>query len=440
MNEYLIQICLMALSMLEIWMCYIFVARLVSPDARIPVWGKLIGAVGTVVMGLILAFYRHILFFADNVWTWTIIACCVWLVIILRKNIIEIIELVVIYGSMIALLDFFYAYMIMTLLQEQFWNEVYFMAASGWSVLIYALTRICALIMVLFVRKFLPDNFPVRECRTVFLLAAIGLCILVRFYNLLLWDLASAIPDVDIHVVCVSVLTIMALICVMMFLLFKGKVALREKDILIIKNEAQERQFREVKAITEKNHGIVHDMKNHILILRNLAKEEDLEGINTYLEQMAESSFVEIDQKWTGNQVLDILLNQKQRVAIQEGIQFDIVSNGTVMLGLSEMELVSMFGNLLDNAIEACQKIPPGERKICVFLERKNDMVMIRVSNSAQNAPIIKEGEVLTSKEDRSSHGYGLKNVNAIVEKAGGQIRYEYHNQTFVAQIMFFDN
>lgn len=208
----------------------------------------------------------------------------------------------------------------------------------------------------------------------------------------------------------------------------------------MVKSEAQERQFYEVQAVTEKNYGLVHDMKNHVMILQELARKEDIEGVNTYLSQIAESSFAITHQKWTGCRVLDILLNQKQRIAEQVDIRFVVTSSGTIRFGLSDMELVSLFGNLLDNAMEACQKIPMGRKEIQTIIERKNDIVFVKVSNSVFSEPVMKDGELVSSKKEKDRHGYGLKNVKAILENHGGQIQYKYRDHVFSVLITFFDN
>ncbi|MGN1156086.1 MAG: GHKL domain-containing protein [Agathobacter sp.] len=440
MNDQLMQISLFALCVLEVVLCYVFVSHMVRIRIK-PVkfeWVWVI--VGVAIVGCALRFYRNILFFADNVWTGSMVFGCIWMVLLFRKNIIETVELVILYFSTVALLDFCFGFLVLDYLQEQFWNKVYFMTLSWWSVLIYGLSRIVLLGIYLLMRKYLSSEFRVKECRIIFLFAAVGVCVLVKFYRWTLLYLAENAPVAKMDGVWISVLTILALLCVMLLLFFRAKVVQQEKDIIMIKCETQEKQFHEIQEITEQNQSLVHDMKNHIMILQELAQKEDISGINTYLQQIADGSTALIHQKWTGCKILDLLLNQKQREALQDGIEFLVVSTGTVKIGLPENELVSLFGNLLDNAIEACQKIQAGKKEIKTIIERKNDMVFVKISNTVLHEPVMKDGELITTKADKGRHGYGLKNVKRIVEKNGGQIQFKMDEKVFSVCVTFFEN
>lgn len=440
MGKYLMQMCLVALCMLEVVLCYVIVSRMVRFRIKPEKLEWLVVIVGVALVGSGLGFYRNILFFANNVWMWTMIICAVWTLVILRRNVVETIELVVIYCGIVTLLDFFLAFLIMNHLQEQFWSHVWFMTMSWWGILIYAVSRALVLVLVLILHKLLPMEVEIKDYKIAFLVIAAGICLLVRFYYYLLWHLAETVPYVKIQSVCISVLVLLVLLFLIMLLFLKGKIMQRENESVMIKREAQEKQFHEVQAVTEKNYGLVHDIKNHILILKGLAEKEDIEGLNIYLAQIAENSFAITHQKWTGCHVLDILLNQKQQMSEQEGIQFTVFSSGTIRLGLSDMELVSLFGNLLDNAIEACRKVPVERRDIQIIIERKNDIVFAKVSNSVFREPVMKDGELVSCKQEKGRHGYGLKNVKAILENNGGDIQYKFSDQVFSVIITFFDN
>lgn len=176
MNGYLIQICLVVLCVLEVLLCYVFVSHMVRLTIKPSKLELLVVIIGILLVGGGLGFHRNILFFANNVWIWTMILSSAWMLIVLRRNIIETIELVVVYYSAGSMLDFFFAFLMMMHLQETFWNNVYFMTLSWWSVLIYALSRMVTLAIVLAIRKYLPRDFSVRDCRIVFLLVAVGMC------------------------------------------------------------------------------------------------------------------------------------------------------------------------------------------------------------------------------------------------------------------------
>ena len=436
----MLQICLLITCVFEVVLCYAFVSRLLVTKRKLPVWAVIVLVAGIVCMSFMLMWHRNVLFFDKDLWIRKMAFSSIWILLLLRRRFVEVVELVVVYYNMVAMLDFFFAYLLMGYLQEAFWEQVYFMTLTRWSILIYGLSRFGILLIVLLLRRYLPKDFVLRGAKLVLLLVAAGMCMLVYFYHLLLWHLAETVPYVSTQSICISVLTILVILCVAMLLFFREKAVRKEKEILLVRSEAQERQFREVQAVTEKNYSLVHDMKNHILILQEMAQKEDLEGVNRYLKKMTASSETMLThRKWTGCYVLDILLNQKQRCAQDADIEYQVHSNGMIRVELSELEMVSLFGNLLDNAIEACEKSPRRQRKIEVVIEQRNTILFVKVSNTVLEEPVFKDGELLSSKADKSRHGYGLKNIKHILEEHDGQIVYTYQQQMFSVCITLFD-
>lgn len=140
---------------------------------------------------------------------------------------------------------------------------------------------------------------------------------------------------------------------------------------------------------------------------------------------------------WTGHKILDFILNQKKEIAEKKGIDFDICVTALMEIPLSDGNLSVLAGNLLDNAIEACNKIETGKRWILFKLIKHRDMLLIEISNSIGEQPKIKNGELLTSKEHAWMHGYGLKSVRRIVEKNEGVLSFSIEENVFKIQVSF---
>lgn len=115
---------------------------------------------------------------------------------------------------------------------------------------------------------------------------------------------------------------------------------------------------------------------------------------------------------WTGHRILDFILNQKKEAAEQKEIDFEICVTALMETSLSDGDISILVGNLLDNAIEACEQIQDGMRWVLFKLKKRQHSLFIEISNSLGTVPRIKDGELLTSKKDKRLHGYGLKSTN----------------------------
>src|SRR5699024_8120442 len=112
-----------------------------------------------------------------------------------------------------------------------------------------------------------------------------------------------------------------------------------------------------------------------------------------------------------------------------------------------------LFGNLLDNALESCERVIEEEKTekestineqkaqlwIQVKIEQKKQLLFIEIANSADQSPERKERKLLTRKKDSSLHGYGLKSVERIVEEHDGVIFYDAEDRVFTVKVTFFD-
>ena len=216
----------------------------------------------------------------------------------------------------------------------------------------------------------------------------------------------------------------------------------------------QSQKLKELSAAVEKNRELVHDVKNHYLVIREYVRDGDYESLAGYIDGL-HKDFVRTDSwVYTGNFVLDLILGQKRLTAQGQGFYFELQASPLSGLPFSDREICSLFGNLLDNAIEACErarqrkeekaaaKSAPGSEgipEIMVKIEQQNQMLFIEISNSTDEIPEQKERGFQSSKKDPSLHGYGLKSVERIVEDHDGVIRYDADGRSFTVTVTFFD-
>ena len=98
-------------------------------------------------------------------------------------------------------------------------------------------------------------------------------------------------------------------------------------------------------------------MKNHILALKNYDQEQNWSGLHEYLNELSEDILEYNFHVWTGNHMLDMILNQKEKDAQRQKTDMQIDTEVFSTLPFTDREIISLFGNLLDNALEACEQI-----------------------------------------------------------------------------------
>ena len=152
-------------------------------------------------------------------------------------------------------------------------------------------------------------------------------------------------------------------------------------------------------------------------------------------EQLEQSVQRYSTQQHTGNPVLDVILTTKERTCADRGITFTAVADGSLLSGMSSMDIASLFGNALDNAIEATSKLPKREQRLIkLALYEQNRFIVIRVENY-YDSRLKKdaEGNLRTTKrDDQHRHGFGVKSIRHIAQQYGGEVTIRTEDHWFV--------
>lgn len=169
---------------------------------------------------------------------------------------------------------------------------------------------------------------------------------------------------------------------------------------------------------------IRHDIANHINVIEEMQKDDAGQKL---LEKIDKAN-----RNMTGIPVLDCVLREKTMLCEKHSITF--IKSGTVIgeTGITEYEFVSLFANLLDNAIEAAQKTE--KKYVELKIEKQQGVLMITVSNSKQEKQRPLENEFGTTKKDKRKHGIGNRIIRDIVEAHGGRVTY--HDQGDVMKVV----
>ncbi len=177
-----------------------------------------------------------------------------------------------------------------------------------------------------------------------------------------------------------------------------------------------------------------HDLKHHIIALR---AEENKEKRNAYLDKMEDEIRNYEAQNKTGNQVLDTLLTAKSLYCMREKIALTYVVDGARLDFMDVMDICSIFGNALDNAIECEKKIPETEKRmIHVSMFVQQTFLIIRFENYCEGELNFEQNLPVTTKKQAEFHGYGLKSLRHTVHKYGGEVDIDVADQWFRLKIL----
>jgi sensor histidine kinase regulating citrate/malate metabolism len=141
-------------------------------------------------------------------------------------------------------------------------------------------------------------------------------------------------------------------------------------------------------------------------------------------------------QNKTGNQFLDTILTSKGIHCQKAGINLTCVADGAALDFMDVMDLSALFGNALDNAIEAVSLLPKEQRLIHLSVCREKGFLRIRLENRCQDGIKIKNGVPVTTKRDKRYHGFGVKSIFATAEKYGGSATVQTQNGWFELRVL----
>ena len=195
--------------------------------------------------------------------------------------------------------------------------------------------------------------------------------------------------------------------------------------------EIQRNYYKDRIRDEERVRSIYHDMKNHLLLLQAQAGngQEVQKSIQELQSQVQEYE----NYHHTGNEFLDIIIRDKAKTAQEKQIDFNAAISFEDGAFIELLDISTIFGNALDNAIEASERLPEDHRLITVRANRVRDMLVIIVENNAISKQPL-SGE--TTKEDTFSHGFGLPNIRKAVERYGGQCSIKTENGMFILKIL----
>ena len=428
-------IVLILLSICEVWMCYQVLYRTVLEKEhlrkwqKVLIWGNILGA------GTLLGINRKIIFFSSTMFIFIILATllCAW--IVERKNMLIKIEIITLFYTILALFDFFCGFITMEVIGKQFWIEIYKFSQSMLQCVLFLIPRAVA---ILFLMKWKEKSLILKENRKILALLCVVFLGILRIYTTTMINMVTSTRTAQGWSAAVSLVFVGTLTAGVVMFFHHFQMLKTENKMLLELETLSENHIKDMELMMEKNRIQTHDMKHHLLILREYGQEKQWDSLMSYLNELSEDILAKKKTGWTQVGILDTLLEQKKAKAESKGIAFRIQADRIVGLPFSDLEICTLFSNLLDNAIEACEKIEGNRRWIEIQITRKSGMLYLTISNSIKDRPSEQEGKLITNKQNHQLHGYGIKSVQKIVRKYEGDFSYQIRESEFIVTITFW--
>lgn len=176
--------------------------------------------------------------------------------------------------------------------------------------------------------------------------------------------------------------------------------------------EALEQQQFEIRRIK-------HDLANHLQLLRALPEAEK----NNYIDSMIENPAFSKVLVYCGDSTVNAVLTAKESLMKQKGIRFYAKVEIGQELWMEASDICALFANALDNAVEACEKLPEGQREISLEVRQGKGLLAVKAENTCRDTQAGERGALpKTTKSDAANHGFGLRSIREVVKRYGGQM------------------
>lgn len=200
------------------------------------------------------------------------------------------------------------------------------------------------------------------------------------------------------------------------------------------KYELQVENSREINDHIQEIRMFRHEYKRILMVINQYVKNGQKEEIEKLIqENLTDLEYIPAMIQ-TNNSILNFVINHKLEEAAKRHIDCKLVVQ-TALMYIADSDLSSLFGNLLDNAIEAAEKTE--EKYIKLTITQKKQMDIIYLRNSIHESVIHVIEKMQTTKPDKELHGIGIKKIKEVVERYGGEIYYYEEGMRLVAQIAF---
>lgn len=298
--------------------------------------------------------------------------------------------------------------------------------------------RLCTYLVVIILDGYMMTK---REETDIPFSSWIGI-VSVPIVTLVLLILFLNISTLDNKIEVILAVTLIALVNIANYFLYSSTLnIMREnnrKAIIEQQNEYYVKQFDLVKENMNNVERLKHDMKNHIFALKTLYDNEEKDEYECYVRELLKEMEGRKKLVNSGNIVVDSIVNYKLLSLGESDIELLVNANIPDKLEVSDFDLTTILGNLLDNSVRAVQETKEN-KYLSIDMQYKSGRLIIRLVNSYKHIEQIKNGKYfISTKKDKHKHGIGLINVEKTVEKYNGMIDIKLVDNRFGVMVILY--
>lgn len=198
--------------------------------------------------------------------------------------------------------------------------------------------------------------------------------------------------------------------------------------------QSQYEQYQTFRESTELINQRLHDLKHQLAVI---SLEENTPKRIAYVQQIEKDIRQYQSYIKTGNPIADVILTHKNFQCIKNQIAFTCIADGKILNSIDTMDLCSLLGNALDNAIESSLQVNDTEKRLInVHIKQQAGFIIFSVENYTENSPQLTEELPSSTKQDKKNHGYGLKSIKYITEKYNGKMTINSKSNWFTLKIL----
>ncbi|MBP1757126.1 MAG: histidine kinase-, gyrase and HSP90-like ATPase family protein, partial [Firmicutes bacterium] len=237
----------------------------------------------------------------------------------------------------------------------------------------------------------------------------------------------------------VTIALLVIIFCVAVAIIHSDRRVLKIENNLL--KEQNEIQFANYIAMQQKDmeiHKLYHDIGNHISTIQILVDQGDTQEAKEYTRRLNEQYNGLKKGLYCNNKIINAVLLQKLKVCEESGIRYELELSIPQSLPFQDIDLMCIYSNLLDNAIEGCQRNSVTDNYIKIKTAQIGNYLGIKIINSKSAEHSMPDGDSAfgTSKKDKSVHGYGLRIIEEIVKHYDGYKELQEERKEFSAMVM----
>lgn len=209
------------------------------------------------------------------------------------------------------------------------------------------------------------------------------------------------------------------------------------QEVELIHKNAEIDRLTKIAEMNDDYSEAVHNMTHSLKAIEQLAMEHNVENIREIVEDLTGRLTQRELYEYSNHRMINTILSEYVTKAEKNKIKFDVyVEPGCIIKQVKDIDIISMLGNVLDNAFDAAGKMDTPSVAFRMFMHEKGKMCIIKVVNNYGEEIIEKNGVVQTTKKEDGIHGIGLKSITKTVEKYNGSFSYYTEDEKFYAVLI----